>query len=201
MYFLIEIGLANAAVASLLALLALGAGRWSKRPALVHTLWLLVLLKLLTPPLVPLSLPLLGPAREAETVRPTSVEPRLELLDPPVPPVEEHSRLGPVIKVARANEIPVGLIDEGLAYRPALARILHDKMERDDRPPMVIERERLTTIARAAMGPPQGEPASWTSSVVTVVGLVWLGGTFVSLALMIGRIADSSAPAHLQARA
>ena len=53
---LIEIGLWNAAVAALLALLAAAVARLARRPALTHTLWLLVLVKLVTPPLVPFSL-------------------------------------------------------------------------------------------------------------------------------------------------
>ncbi len=43
----------NALVASGLAVLALLAARWRARPALTHALWLLVLVKLATPPLVP----------------------------------------------------------------------------------------------------------------------------------------------------
>jgi beta-lactamase regulating signal transducer with metallopeptidase domain len=53
---MLQVGAANAACAAVLALAALAAGRWSRRPALAHSLWLLVLLKLVTPPLFPLSL-------------------------------------------------------------------------------------------------------------------------------------------------
>lgn len=49
----------NAAVASLLAVAAALVARVCHRPAVVHALWLLVLLKLLTPPLV--ALPVMGP--------------------------------------------------------------------------------------------------------------------------------------------
>jgi len=49
---LLEIALTNAIVAGLLALLAAGVGRLGRRPALAHALWLLVLLKLLTPPII-----------------------------------------------------------------------------------------------------------------------------------------------------
>src|SRR5262245_45267154 len=49
---LLVIGLANAACAAVLALAAWLAGRLRCRPALVHALWLVVLLKLVTPPLV-----------------------------------------------------------------------------------------------------------------------------------------------------
>ena len=49
---LLQIGLSNAVVAVLLAVPAALAGRYCRRPALVHALWLLVLLKLVTPPLL-----------------------------------------------------------------------------------------------------------------------------------------------------
>jgi beta-lactamase regulating signal transducer with metallopeptidase domain len=51
---LLHLGLSNALVASVLAVGAAAAGRFVRRPALIHSLWLLVLLKLLTPPLVPI---------------------------------------------------------------------------------------------------------------------------------------------------
>lgn len=52
MSWLLIIGLKNAILVAPLALLALGIGRYCKRPALAHLLWLIVLVKLLTPPLV-----------------------------------------------------------------------------------------------------------------------------------------------------
>ncbi|HYV34232.1 MAG TPA: M56 family metallopeptidase, partial [Gemmataceae bacterium] len=56
---LLQIGLSNALVATLLAVFVALVSRVCRRPAVVHTLWLLVLLKLVTPsPLVlPVSLP------------------------------------------------------------------------------------------------------------------------------------------------
>jgi beta-lactamase regulating signal transducer with metallopeptidase domain len=45
-------GLMNAAMAMPLAVVAFAIGRYSRRPALAHILWVVVLLKLLTPPLV-----------------------------------------------------------------------------------------------------------------------------------------------------
>src|SRR5262245_33979449 len=48
---LLAIGLANAICAALLAVPAFLASRYGRRPALAHALWLLVLLKLVTPPL------------------------------------------------------------------------------------------------------------------------------------------------------
>lgn len=54
---LIEIGLLNAPVALCLAGIVLVIGRFWKQPALLHALWVLVLLKLLVPPLVQVPLP------------------------------------------------------------------------------------------------------------------------------------------------
>src|SRR5262245_41278817 len=53
MTWLVTTGLTNALVAALLAVAAYGLGRWLKRPALTHVLWVLVLIKLLTPPVFP----------------------------------------------------------------------------------------------------------------------------------------------------
>src|ERR687887_208148 len=74
---LLSWGLANAAGAALLALLAFAAGRFCRRPALVHSLWLLVLLKLVTPPLLSLPLPWL-PEEDAPAAAAA----------PPAPPAE-----------------------------------------------------------------------------------------------------------------
>lgn len=62
---LLEIVLSNALVATLLALLAAALAAVCRRPALTHRLWLLVLLKLITPPLVPVHLPWAVPAEPA----------------------------------------------------------------------------------------------------------------------------------------
>src|SRR6516225_2114266 len=52
---LMTFGLANAVCAALLALVALLVGRFCRRPAVLHGLWLLVLLKLVTPPFWPIT--------------------------------------------------------------------------------------------------------------------------------------------------
>ncbi|MBC8113078.1 MAG: hypothetical protein H7062_01755, partial [Candidatus Saccharimonas sp.] len=48
---LLNIALINAVTVLPLALLACLVGRWARRPALTHALWVLVLLKFVTPPL------------------------------------------------------------------------------------------------------------------------------------------------------
>jgi beta-lactamase regulating signal transducer with metallopeptidase domain len=54
---ILEIGLSNALMASVLALAAFAVSRLWRRPALAHALWLLVLIKLITPPLFPVAMP------------------------------------------------------------------------------------------------------------------------------------------------
>src|SRR5262245_58992499 len=49
--------LSNALVATVLAVIVAGLGRAYRRPALIHSLWLVVLVKLVTPPVVPVSMP------------------------------------------------------------------------------------------------------------------------------------------------
>src|SRR5262249_34480240 len=63
----LSVALSNAIAAMLLAVVAFLSGRLLRRPAVTHGLWLLVLLKLLTPPLfrVPVHWP--APAVEETT--------------------------------------------------------------------------------------------------------------------------------------
>ncbi len=81
----VETGLGNALVALVLAVVALVVGLVCRRPAVVHALWLLVLLKLVTPPLV--SIPLPWPTEEAAPREETPVA--IVIDDSPVEFVEE----------------------------------------------------------------------------------------------------------------
>src|SRR5437868_1875420 len=54
---LVNIGWGNALGATVLAVAAALTGRLCRRPALTHVLWLLVLLKLVTPPLLSVAIP------------------------------------------------------------------------------------------------------------------------------------------------
>ncbi len=57
MTLLLEIALTNAVMATAIGVVAAVVGRVCRRPALSHCLWLLVLLKLITPPLILLPIP------------------------------------------------------------------------------------------------------------------------------------------------
>ncbi len=67
---LLRIGASNALAACALALLAAAAGRFCRRPAVVHSLWLIVLLKLVTPPVLPIRL---LPSFQASPAAPVSL--------------------------------------------------------------------------------------------------------------------------------
>src|SRR5215471_15146516 len=66
MRMLLETGLSNAVMATALALMAAILSRLCRRPALSHALWLLVLLKLVTPPFFQVALPWSTLAAERE---------------------------------------------------------------------------------------------------------------------------------------
>ncbi|HZY87178.1 MAG TPA: hypothetical protein VFE78_20245, partial [Gemmataceae bacterium] len=99
---LLEFGLTNALAAGLLALLALAAGRYGRRPALVHSLWLLVLLKLVTPPLVRLPLPWPAAAAPAPAVLPAPEAAEFAFVAaPPAAGKVVESRTGSKVNLAR----------------------------------------------------------------------------------------------------
>jgi beta-lactamase regulating signal transducer with metallopeptidase domain len=82
---LLEIALSNAVVAGVLALVAAGLAALFRRPALTHRLWLLVLLKLVTPPLIPVHLP-----------RPAAPDLLAHLVDRPAAPADTRLDAAPV---------------------------------------------------------------------------------------------------------
>lgn len=65
---LFQIGLVNALAAVVLAIPAWLVSRWGRRPALAHALWLLVLLKLIAPPVWQLPVAWVGPKLADHTV-------------------------------------------------------------------------------------------------------------------------------------
>src|SRR5438874_1563645 len=101
---LLEAGLSNAVAAAVLALVAAGVARLGRRPALTHSLWLLVLLKLVTPPIIPLALP--WPADEQRAApelaegRGTESEPSSSARVDPEPLPADAAREAEVIAMA-----------------------------------------------------------------------------------------------------
>src|SRR5216683_5722208 len=54
---LVHFGLSNALAATILAVLVASVAHFCRRPALVHSLWLLVLLRLIMPPVFAVGIP------------------------------------------------------------------------------------------------------------------------------------------------
>jgi bla regulator protein BlaR1 len=112
---LLSIALSNAVVAILLALIAAAVARFCRRPALRHALWLLVLLKLITPPLVPLSLPW----PRTEEAEPATAEP-----PPPtvtLPPATEPAE--PSISLPESREPAAAPAADPPAAPPTFAEV------------------------------------------------------------------------------
>jgi beta-lactamase regulating signal transducer with metallopeptidase domain len=90
---LLHAGLSNVLMAAALALPAAAVTRLGRRPALAHALWLLVLLKLLTPPLIPV--PILWPGGETAAEEQAAADPL------PGPPADDAAPLaGDLLGVA-----------------------------------------------------------------------------------------------------
>jgi beta-lactamase regulating signal transducer with metallopeptidase domain len=84
MDILFDIGLRNAALATLLAVIAWVVGKAARRPALTHVLWILVLLRLVIPPVWNISVPrpafdrsmIVAESATESTATPMAVEPQ-----------------------------------------------------------------------------------------------------------------------------
>ena len=103
MSWLLEIALSNAVMATVLGLLVLVVSRFCHRPALIHGLWLVVLLKLVTPPVVSVPVEIL-PA----SVVVADAADDADIVDTPVPveamPVEDA--VFTPVTLATVNEKP-----------------------------------------------------------------------------------------------
>lgn len=113
MISLVETGLMNALLAVLLALPVLALGRIWQRPALIHAFWILVLVKLIAPPLylipVRLSLPARPSTELVNRVTPTTTPPAHVQLGHLAGPIEavatSHSLSRPSQFAVRRTEI------------------------------------------------------------------------------------------------
>jgi beta-lactamase regulating signal transducer with metallopeptidase domain len=88
MHTLLEMGLRNALLATVLAAFVAAVCLMCRRPALRHGLWLVVLVKLVTPPLVPIPIPWPG---EEPALRETAAAPTADLSEPANAP-EPHKQ-------------------------------------------------------------------------------------------------------------
>src|SRR5437764_7147708 len=99
-----EAVLGNLAVAAALAAVALAAGRWLNRPAVAHVLWLLVLVKLLTPPIVTIPVRCLPARTESAPVTPPA-SPTPAVFPQPIVVVEPDPPAVPAAPLAAAAPV------------------------------------------------------------------------------------------------
>ena len=106
---LVEYGLANAAAATLLALVALLVGLTVRRPAVRNALWVLVLVRLLLPPVwtVPITVQAPESTEEAVAVAPTPVEPAPAV----VVPVDDLWPADVIVEDAAPSLLPAPLVE------------------------------------------------------------------------------------------
>jgi WD40 repeat protein/beta-lactamase regulating signal transducer with metallopeptidase domain len=191
----VEIGLANALLATLLAVVALLVGRYTRRPALIHALWLLVLIKLLTPPLIRLPLPVWS----------SSSAPTANLA--PLDPEENAAKAdnAPMKAIAMGKALPTTPISK-TPVEPAPFMRIEDIAKADMAPPVVmpapanppqplvdpaprvVEAIPLVTPTEdviVAVNEPQ--TAGWPG-VLDLIAVVWLGGAAFWLGLAAWRI-------------
>ena len=167
---LLDVAVSNAAVAGLLGLIAWFVGLVCRRPAVVHALWLLVLLKLVTPPVVAVPISWTPPAVANQAA--------VELVLPALP-------------AAAPDPAPLAAVDV-----PAWDMLLLAEEPRWEDAVPLPRAEAVVPIEAAAMVPdpapvmesPAAAPAAPWASLRTGWLVVWLAGAVGWLALMLGRV-------------
>jgi beta-lactamase regulating signal transducer with metallopeptidase domain len=174
---LMTIALANAVCAALLAVFALLVGRFCRRPAVLHGLWLLVLLKLVTPPLWPITV--------------------AHWPEEPAPVVETPAPPAMVSYVMRAEPLPV-VQQAPIAWtraEPMRARLVNPttavKIEKAALQDSIWRNVYTVTAPTPKPQSPAAEPQpQGLADCMRWLAIVWLAGAVVWLAwagLHIGR--------------
>lgn len=169
---LLDIGLSNALVALGLAAVVAVVGRFCRRPAVMHSLWLLVLLKLVTPPLWPVHL-----------AWPVSVQHAAAIQAPPAPAQPEPA-------------LPMALREPAAVAESSLPELRRDVATTDARTAADIALGDVTenAQARSAILAPVASPAfapspievrevPWPFSWRAAVLACWLAGSAFWLGL------------------
>ena len=160
---LFVLGLTNAIVATVLAIVVWCVTRVWRQPPLVQLLWVLVLVKLVTPPLV--AIPLRIESQPAHASEPTTT-----LVPTELPEIEPSTAIATVNKAPHAEtsaSAPIAV--PGPVLEPIRATSVNK--------PAPIERGRYTDASR--------EPLNWISLPLTV----WITGSAIWLLIAVARLA------------
>jgi bla regulator protein blaR1 len=159
---ILAVALSNVIVAALLAVPAWLAGLWGRRPALTHALWLLVLIKLVTPPLFecPIAVPAIG--------EPAALQPEVAVVNQAPPPEEpaEPQQAPPASPETIVGAMEIERVEPEIMQPMAPAG---NSVEIDPNP-----------------SEPTAEVAPWEA--VEFLLLVWLAGSLGWLALATARL-------------
>lgn len=161
MTWLVTIGLTNAVLAAMLALVAWAVGRWAKRPALTHVLWVLALIKLLTPPVFEVPI--------GWRIDPAVFEERSEPVFASLPQAAPTVALAPVAAPAEAPPIAVA---------PPAVRAESRIVQLPAPQPVAIAAPLTSSqLARLAFS-----PLLWLRGALIfwVVGSLWMAALFIS---------------------
>jgi bla regulator protein blaR1 len=184
---LLQIGLTNAVLATVLAVAAAGAGKLFRRPALAHALWLLVLVKLVTPPLVivPINLP----------------------DQPPVSVVADFADPPAAAEAATAMLEAEGNVPQAEPWTGPVGQLKAvEELVQPDELPLAVPEPLTHLVAEAETDHAWTVPAlPW----LTIMGVAWLGGSWVWFSVALMRIwrfqhvlsTGQAAPADLQREA
>ena len=196
---LLQVGLSNGVMALVLAAVAACAGRWCRRPAVAHGLWLLVLVKLVTPPLV------LVPVAWPESDEPAA-PPVVAMVAEPQPPAMPEVVAQAPDEVARAPILP--------AWPEPLP--VEEKAAKVEKPPVApvevlppVPREALPRADMPAVAPVAANAEAGGLPWAVLIGLVWGAGSLCWFVLAAARIRHfgrllrhaTAAPAELQEEA
>jgi beta-lactamase regulating signal transducer with metallopeptidase domain len=165
---LLEIGLSNALMATILAVPAALATRFGRRPVLAHTLWLLVLLKLVTPPIFKVTAPdpmaLVDVTAQASSPRPFLSEPEKRKLRPEEPAAPERDC------AEWATESPSTACDAAPCEKEIIAAP----------EPLIM----LTPLASGAAEPPAPRPAAEPAAVAAAAVIPAVATDWIAVAVV-----------------
>lgn len=197
---LLVAALDNALGATVLAGVVFLITRWWRNPLVVHALWLLVLVKFVAPPIVPLHWGMSSASllRLPDAARPAAVEPELVLPDAPAV-AASHSPVGSAIENSRGVDSPSTAVElatpavDSEAETPVIAPSLPAEPIAATETPIAasvsVPAKDAPTIPQPAQSPPANEPLAQPWRWQSVVALVWLLGGAAYLALAGVRIA------------
>lgn len=158
MHFILDALLANALVALFLAVLAALVSFRVRRPALAHAMWLMVLLKLVTPPLFSLHWPFNVPGATEEVAQLTEEEPPIALVQTTLADAHEER-------------------EDSTTSRQNLIEALD-----------ALRAERKSVLAMGSLAPSTPVLWNSWHALRTILGSVWLGGTTLWFCVFAWRI-------------